>query len=134
MMAAMGEPFLPVGDPEPDLPAFERRPAGFANGPGHLVVYGNPAFRAMFGDGAVGLPARETMLDLPGEAFALLDAVLADGRPLARWVERTDETWRLTAVPRRDPETGDVYGVAFHLRARSDLPIGREEPAPERRD
>ena len=31
----------------------------------------------------------------------------------------------------RDPETGDVYGVAFHLRARSDLPIltpGLTEP------
>lgn len=124
MMPAMGEPFLPVDGRDPDLPAFARRPAGFASGPGHVVVYGNPAFRAMFGEGAVGLPARETMLDLPAEAFALLDAVLADGRPLARWVERPDETWRLTAVPRRDPETGDVYGVAFHLRARSDLPIG----------
>ena len=118
----MGQPFLPV-DSEPDLPAFQRRPAGFANGPGHIVVYGNPAFRTMFGTAAVGLPARETMLDLPAEAFALLDAVLSDGRPLARWVDRPDGTWRLTAVPRRDPETGDVYGVAFHLRARSDLPI-----------
>jgi hypothetical protein len=122
MMAEMGEPFLRV-DSEPDLPAFERRPAGFANGPGHIVVYGNPAFRTMFGNAAVGLPARETMLDLPAEAFALLDAVFSDGRPLARWVDRPDGTWRLTAVPRRDPETGDVYGVAFHLRARSDLPI-----------
>ncbi len=118
----MGQPFLPV-DSEPDLPAFQRRPAGFANGPGHIVVYGNPAFLTMFGTAAVGLPARETMLDLPAEAFALLDAVLSDGRPLARWVDRLDGTWRLTAVPRRDPETGDVYGVAFHLRARSDLPI-----------
>ena len=118
----MGQPFLPV-DSEPDLPAFQRRPAGFANGPGHIVVYGNPAFRTMFGTAAVGLPARETMLDLPAEAFALLDAVFSDGRPLARWVDRLDGTWRLTAVPRRDPETGDVYGVAFHLRARSDLPI-----------
>ncbi len=118
----MGQPFLPV-DSEPDLPAFQRRPAGFANGPGHIVVYGNPAFRTMFGTAAVGLPARETMLDLPAEAFARLDAVLSERRPLARWVDRLDGTWRLTAVPRRDPETGDVYGVAFHLRARSDLPI-----------
>lgn len=121
-MPEMGEPLRPV-ERDPDLPAFERRPAGFASGPGHVVVYGNPAFRMMFGDAAVGLPARETMLDLSAEAFSLLDAVLADGRPLARWVERPDETWRLTAVPRRDPETGDVCGVAFHLRARSDLPI-----------
>ena len=129
MMTAMGERFLPV-DLDPDLPAFARRPAGFANGPGHIVVYGNPAFRAMFGNAAVGLPARESMLDLPATAFALLDAVLSDGRPLARWVERPDGTWRLTAVPRRDPETGDVYGVAFHLRARSDLPILAPDESP----
>lgn len=125
--------FLPVAV-DPHLPAFERRPAGFASGPGHIVVYGNPAFRTMFGNAAVGLPARESMLDLPATAFALLDAVLSDGRPLARWVERPDGTWRLTAVPRRDPETGDVYGVAFHLRARSDLPIlaPDESPGPPR--
>jgi PAS domain-containing protein len=122
MMLSMGEPVRPA-DHDLDLPAFARRPAGFATGPGHVVVYGNPAFRAMFGEGAIGLPARETMLDLPAEAFALLDAVLADGRPLARWVERPDGTWRLTAVPRRDVETGEVYGIAFHLRARADLPI-----------
>jgi hypothetical protein len=127
MMVSMGEPSVPIDDPGPDLPSFARRPAGFANGPGHVVVYGNPAFRLMFGDAAIGLPARETMLDLPPEAFTLLDAVLADGRPLARWVERPDGTWRLTAIPRRDPETGDVNGVAFHLRARSDLPITNRE-------
>lgn len=123
-MARMADPLRSrAPDPDPDLPSFARRPAGFATGAGHVVVYGNPAFRTMFGDGAVGLPARELMLDLPHEAFELLDAVLADGRPLARWVERSDQTWRLTAIPRRDPETGGVYGVAFHLRARSDLPI-----------
>jgi hypothetical protein len=26
-------------------------------------------------------------------------------------------------VPRRDVETGEVFGVAFHLRARDDVPI-----------
>lgn len=100
-----------------------RRPAGIAMGHGHVVVYGNPAFRSMFGSAAVGLPARESMLGLPPSAFGLLDAVLSEGRPLARWIERTDGPWRLTAVPRRDPETGEVCGLAFHLRARSDLPI-----------
>lgn len=92
-------------------------------GQGHVVVYGNPAFRSMFGPAAVGLPARESMLGLPAAAFGLLDAVLSEGRPLARWIERDDGAWRLTAVPRRDPESGDVYGLAFHLRARSDLPV-----------
>jgi PAS domain-containing protein len=101
----------------------ETRPAGIAHGLGHLVVYGNPAFRAMFGERAVGLPARESMVDLPPEAFALLDKVLREGRPLARWIRRDGRDWRLTAVPRREPDSGEVYGVAFHLRARDDLPI-----------
>jgi hypothetical protein len=118
----MGEPRPPLDDRGVDLPTFARRPAGFAIGPGHIVVYGNAAFRAAFGEAAVGMPARETMVDLPPEAFALLDAVLAGGRPLARWVERRDGAWRLTAVPRTDAETGETYGIAFHLRARSDLP------------
>ena len=31
----------------------------------------------------------------------------------------------MTAAPRADPETGQVYGVSFHLRERSDLPVTR---------
>ena len=106
---------------ESDGPA--RRPAGIALGHGHVVVYGNPAFRTMFGPNAVGLPARDSMLGLPRSAFGLFDAVLDEGRPLARWIDRPDGQWRLTAVPRQDPETGEVCGLAFHLRARSDLPL-----------
>ena len=34
------------------------RPAGMCAGPGHLIVYGNPAFVAEFGADAVGIPAR----------------------------------------------------------------------------
>ncbi|HEY7131292.1 MAG TPA: hypothetical protein VH440_03520 [Candidatus Limnocylindrales bacterium] len=99
------------------------RPAGIAHGPGHLVVYGNPAFREMFGDRAIGMPARETMLDLPHEAFDLLDAVLREGRPLARWIRRDGHDWRLTVVPRRETDSDEVHGVAFHLRERNDVPI-----------
>lgn len=101
----------------------ETRPAALAFGPGHLVLYGNPAFRAAFGNASVGLPAREVMLDCPPEAFAVLDAVLEKGRPFARWIERGGREWRLTAVPRRELGSEEVYGVAFHLRARDDLPI-----------
>jgi hypothetical protein len=101
----------------------DTRPAGIAHGAGHLVVYGNPAFRAAFGERSIGMPARESMLGLPSGAFTLLDAVYAEGRPLACWISRDGETWRLTAVPRRDVETGEVFGVAFHLRARDDVPI-----------
>jgi hypothetical protein len=115
--------------PEPDPSAAvlrvgsATRPAAMCSGAGHVVIYGNPAFLTEFGTGAIGLPARESMLGVPAEAFALLDAVLRDGRPLARWVTRDDEEWRLTAVPRRDLGTNEIHGVAFHLRARSDIPV-----------
>lgn len=108
--------------PVPDGGAPARRPAGICRGPGHLVVYGNPAFIAAFGSVAVGLPARESLLELPPDAFALLDTVLARGKPLARWIRLGGEDWRMTVAPRQDP-MGEVYGVAFHLRARSDVPV-----------
>jgi hypothetical protein len=44
------------------------------------------------------------------------------GKPLARWIRMGGEDWRLTVAPRSDPTGGDVYGVSFHLRARSDTP------------
>jgi hypothetical protein len=99
------------------------RPAGLCSGPGHIVVYGNAAFVAAFGRQSVGLPAREGMLGLPAEAFELLDAVLRERRPLARWITRDGREWRLTAMPRFEFESTEPYGVAFHLRARSDLPV-----------
>ena len=103
-------------------------------GSGHLVVYGNPAFVATFGQQCVGLPARETMLSLPRGAFDLLDAVLAEGRPLACWIVVDGDDWRMTATPRLDVQTGDPYGVSFHLRRRSDLPlITDERPAADAR-
>ena len=108
----------PVADDSPP----DRRPAGMCRGPGHIVVYGNPAFVARFGAGAIGMPAREGIVDLPPGAFALLDAVLTRGKPLARWIRMSGADWRLTAAPRVDP-AGDVYGVSFHLRAKSDLPV-----------
>jgi len=37
----------------------------------------------------------------------------------------------MTVAPRVDPGNGEVYGVAFHLRARSDVPvIATQLPAP----
>jgi hypothetical protein len=111
----------PAGSSRP--PGALTRPAGLCAGAGHIVVYGNPAFVSAFGEQSVGLPAREGMLGLPAEAFELLDVVLRDGRPLARWISREGDAWRMTAMPRFDPETQEPYGVAFHLRARSDLPV-----------
>jgi hypothetical protein len=106
---------------QPTLP--QTRPAGICAGPGHVLIYGNPAFHAQFGARCIGMPAREVMVDLPETAFALFDAVLERGRPLARWIERDGHDWRLTAMPRRDPATELVDGIAFHLRARDDSPV-----------
>jgi hypothetical protein len=120
----------PTEGPMTDTPASQR-PAGMCLGTGHLVVYGNPAFVAIFGRQCLGLPARETMLGLPAEAFELLDAVLLEGRALARWIAIEGEGWRMTAIPRLDVETGQAYGVSFHLRRRSDLPVLRSERPPD---
>ena len=119
--ASYHDPGMPRHPSRPSAPAT--RPAGICAGPGHVLIYGNPAFHAQFGPRCIGMPAREVMVDLPDAAFALLDAVLEGGRPLARWVQRGDEQWRLTAMPRRDPETALVDGVAFHLRPRDDAPV-----------
>ena len=51
-------------------------------GPGHIVVYGNPAFVSAFGAQSVGLPARESMLGLPAKAFELFDAGIGRDNPL----------------------------------------------------
>ena len=110
-------------DPPAARSRMAGRPAAFCYGAGHVVMHGNPAFIETFGPGAVGLPAREVLVDVPAAAFELLDAVLAGGKPLATGLHRDDEDWRLTVAPRIDPETREIYGVTFHLRARSDVPI-----------
>jgi hypothetical protein len=92
-----------------------QHPAAMLFGPGHLVVYGNPPFRALFGTGCIGLPAAEALLDLPRGAFELMDLVYHEGRPLARWIEVCGATWRLTIAERRDIDAGEVYGIALHL-------------------
>lgn len=99
-----------------------QHPAAMLYGPGHLVVYGNPPFRALFGAGCIGLPAAEAFLDLPRAAFELMDLVYREGRPLARWITVRGATWRLTIADRRDIGTGGVYGIALHLvpRERAD--------------
>ncbi len=91
-------------------------PSAFLSGPAHLVMYGNAAFKAAYGASCVGQPARELMLDLPRPGFGLLDRVLVEGRALATRVRFPDGDRRLVAVPRRDPETGETYGVLLHLR------------------
>ncbi len=92
-----------------------QHPAALLYGPGHVVVHGNPPFRDLFGSGCVGLPAVEALLDLPRSAFELMDVVYREGRPFARWIALRGVPWRFTVAERRDPGTGDVYGIAVHL-------------------
>lgn len=80
-----------------------------------MVMHGNPPFLAEFGERAVGLPAAEALVSLPGIAFDVIQRVYVRGTPLACWIEVSGERRRLTAAPRRDPETGDVYGVAIRI-------------------
>ncbi len=86
-------------------------------------MYANQAFIDQFGSGALGLPARESLLGFPPEAFDLLDAVLDAGRPRARWVRLDGDDWRMTVAPRTEFGTGLTYGVSFHLRRRTDEPV-----------
>ena len=92
-------------------------PAAFHDGPGHVIRWANAPFQALFGEACQGLPAREAMAGLERAGFELMDRVLREGRPLARRVASPDGERRLVVVPRRDIETGEVYGVASHLRA-----------------
>lgn len=80
-----------------------------------MIVHGNAAFVALFGDRCVGQPAREALIGLPVEAFELMDAVFLGGKALARRIETTWGARRLVVAARQDPETGQTYGVMTHL-------------------
>jgi hypothetical protein len=95
-------------------------------GTGHTVMFSNAAFATTFGGAGLGMPAREVMVGLPAEAFALMDRVLREGRPLARQVRLRSAPRRLVVVPRVDPETHETYGVTTHL-----VPPGWRGPRPE---
>jgi hypothetical protein len=103
--------------PDADARAFRAgHPAAFHDGPAHIIRWANPPFIALFGDGVMGLPAREAMPGLERAGFEVMDRVLREGRPLARRVAAPGGALRLVVVPRRDVETGEVYGVTSHLR------------------
>ncbi|HEX8940539.1 MAG TPA: hypothetical protein VF763_10275 [Candidatus Limnocylindrales bacterium] len=94
-------------------------PAAFHLGRAHRIVHANPAFVAAYGPACLGQPAREAMLDLPAGAFELMDLVYREGRHLAARIRTERGERRLVVVARRDPETGETYGVATHL-----VPVG----------
>jgi hypothetical protein len=99
-----------------DSAARRAYPAAFHLGPGHLIVHGNPAFIEAFGRGCIGTPAREALLDLPAAAFELMDLVYQRGAALACRIETPAGQRRLVVAARKDPETGETYGVISHLR------------------
>jgi hypothetical protein len=92
-----------------------QRPVALLYGPGHVVVHGNPPFLARFGRGCLGLPAAEALVALPGAAFELMDLVYREARPLACRLIIDGEPVRVTAVPKRDVETGEIYGIAIRF-------------------
>jgi hypothetical protein len=102
------------------VPAPAGHAAAFHDGAAHIIRWANAPFAAMFGEGVVGLPAREAMTGLERRGFELMDRVLREGRPLARRVTTPGGQLRLVVVPRRDVETGETYGVATHLRQPGD--------------
>ena len=105
----------PAPRPAPAHRQAAQEPVALLHGPGQNIIHGNAAFIAEFGAGKVGLPAREALVDVPVTVFEVADRVLAEGRPLACWLEVAGERRRLTVAPRRDPETGEIYGVAIRL-------------------
>ena len=102
--------------PEGRPPSASASPAAFHYGAGHMIMHGNPAFIDAFGAQVVGQPAREALIGLPPKAFELMDLVFATGKPGACRVTTAAGPRRLVVVPRRDPETGETYGVTTHLR------------------
>jgi hypothetical protein len=103
--------------PADDTPTGDRtqRPTAMLYGAGHVVVYGNPPFIALFGAGCIGLPAAEALIDLPHAAFAVMDVAYREGRLLACRVPMLGGAWRMTVAERRDIGTGEVYGIAVRL-------------------
>jgi len=91
-------------------------PAAFHYGAGHMIMHGNPAFIEAFGPLVVGQPAREALLGLPPKAFELMDLVFTTGKPGACRVTTAIGPRRLVVVPRRDPDSSEIYGVTTHLR------------------
>ena len=91
-------------------------PAAFHFGPGHVIMHGNPAFIDTFGEGCLGQPAREALVTLPPKAFALMDLVFESGKPAACRIVTPDGPRRLVVAARRDPGTGETYGVTMHIR------------------
>ncbi|GEM_PF-2313514 len=106
----------------PGAHAPEQQPVALLYGRGRQIVHANPAFVREFG-ACTGMPAEEALVDMPRIVFEVVDRAFDAGRPLATWVTIGATRRRLTVAPRRDVETGEIYGVAIRL-ASADPPAG----------
>ena len=117
----------PRGGP-PSIASMEdhSRPAGLCTGAGShaRLRQPRPEGRLRVRRDRPARPRRDRRATVRRRSTCSMPCTVA-ARPLACWITRDGEDWRLTAAPRKDPETGEVYGVAFHLRERSDLPVVR---------
>ena len=91
-------------------------PAAFHYGPGHMIVHGNPPFVEV-------VRCRRPWSARPrGAARPAAQGLRADGprprtgKPGACRIDTDDGPRRLVVAPRKDPETGETYGVTTHLK------------------
>ena len=117
---------LPAPDSHPirslveDLPV----PSALLEGPGHCIVYCNPAFIKATGRDAAGLIGRPVAEAFPRQAVggrvALLDLVLASGQPVLRHAQplRLEpgelRFWNVEATPWR--HAGSTVGILLQCR------------------
>jgi hypothetical protein len=92
-----------------------QQPVALLYGPGLRIVHVNAAFVAEFGAVPIGVPASEALVDFPTRVLEVVERSMSSGRPLATRVTIGGRPRRLTVAPRRDPETGEIYGVAIRL-------------------
>ncbi len=104
------------------LDAFDATPVAVAvtRGPGHVVEYLNPAYREVFGNIPIGVPARQAFPELePQGFFALMDEVLDTGRdyradevPVSYVLDGEDQVRYFdVSYSAIGSEAGEPYGV-----------------------
>ena len=107
----------PADPSRPTAGAPSARAAAFHYGPGHMIVHGNPAFIEAFGPTpSVSRLARRCSACRRRRSSSWISSTRRASPVPAR--SRRTGARRLVVAPRRDPETGEIYGVTTHLRGR----------------
>lgn len=84
------------------LDAFDAAPAAIAltRGRDHVVEYRNAAYRAIFGDLPIGLPASTSVPSVPERFLPLMNRVLASGQTFRATDASVDMVWPGESEPR----------------------------------